>query len=562
MLREEDQKLLLGLVKRNIVTNSQLQDFIVSSESSINLQGIVQTLVRNFNIPEDQLSQVIAEEFNIPFLYATEGQNWVEVSDLPEEASSKYRFIPIIVEDLEITVAFIDPPYKRIINLIETTTRREVVPVVITVTAFDTLITKKSKKFGKESASRFNFEALDVEVRGEKWANSIESATKFPPATVIFSKIIEASGSFKTTEIHIETAHGGHLNIRFRIEGILQRVVTLPKRLTSSIFNIIEQSHMLTDDYSNSEFSGEMTYKLHNKKINFKYRIIETIQGKKAILFIPQSELEILTIDDLGYSENDLKRLNFLMSRNPGIVLIAGAKATGKTTTMLSILKTLETEQYSIFSMDDVVHNKFNGITQVEPKKSTAQERQKSLKNILEFVPDFFFLDEIKKIEELDILNDFIPNNIKVFSTYKALDAIKTILHIKKISNNFEEIIGNIHGVVAQKIVRKVCTNCSIDYRPDEDILESGGLINLPEEVYLSRGEGCGECTGTGYNKILPLVEVLIMTDELRTLFLQDASYNKILDEAKKTGFTTMRYDGIRKALRGVTTLDEILRVT
>ncbi len=560
MIRDEDQKLLIGLVKRNLITNDQLQNFVQTAENSINLQGIVQTLIRKFNLQEDIIAQVIAEEFNIPFLYATEGQNWVDVPELPEEASSKYRFIPIIVEDLEITVAFIDPPYKRIINLIETTTRREVVPVVITVTAFDNLIAKKSKKFKRDSVSKFNFDKLDVEIRGEKWANSIESATKFPPASVIFTRLLENAEFYKATEMHWETTIAGHLKIKMRIEGILQRVVTLPKRLANSLFVLINP------DFETSEqkyVSGTYILKNHNKKIPLPYHSIKTVTGRKLFIQLPKQQFDLFNLDDLGYSETDLNKAKFLASKTPGLVLISGSSYSGKHTTYYALLKYLDANKNSIISLEYEIYSELENITQIQiDPKASSQDIKRLCSTIINLKPDYLFMQKINKADDIDFINTLINNNAKVFAIYPAVDSIKAIFQIKKMLPNFSEFINNLSGVIAQKMIRKICTNCSIKYRPDEEDLEKISLLYLPDDVYLTHGEGCAECDGTGYNKIAPLVEVLIMTDKIKKLFIQNQIYETILFEAQKEGFTNMRFDGIRKVLRGVTTIEEVLRVT
>ncbi len=560
MIREEDQRLLIALVKKNIITNEQLQNFIQTSENSINLQGIVQTLIRKFQIQEDIIAQIIAEEFNIPFLYATEGQNWIDVPELPEEASSKYRFIPIIIEDLEITVAFIDPPYKRIINLIETTTRREVVPVVITVTAFDNLIAKKSKKLKKDQGGKFDFDKLDVEIRGEKWANSVESATKFPAAGVIFTRLLDNAEFFKATEMHLETTKPGHLRIKLRIDGILQRVVTLPQRLTNPMFSLI--SHM-EEGYKKSWDTGEFQIKHHNNKLTLHYYSLSTVNGIKMVINLPKKDLEIFSMEDLGYSEHDLEKTRYLISRTPGLVIISGPAFSGKTSTYYSILNELNAAENNIISLEYKNYHNFDKVTQITIEENIKkQDKLKIFEVIKNLKPDYFFLQRIVDSADIEFIQDLIASNVKVISIYPGNDSIKTVIELKNITSDYPKLIDNLKGVISQRLIRKICTSCSIKYRPDDDVLEKVSLLNLPEDIYITRGEGCPDCDGTGYNKITPLSEVLILTEELKEIFIQNLTYESILFEAQKNGFTNLRYDGIRKILRGVTTIDEVLRVT
>lgn len=561
MIKEEYQQLLVALVKRRILSQEQVQNFATQNEKAINSQGITQTLIWELGLDETQLDEIIAEEFNIPFIKSTESLNWVKVPDLPEEASTKYRFIPIILEDLEVTIAFVDPPTQRLKNLIESQVRREIVPVIISPSTFDKLITDKSKSVNKKIPSKFDFESLDVLTRGERWASSSEAAAYLPHANKVLSQLAESANNTKATAIHLEIIKDDFVNVKFRIDDILQRVVTLPSRYNPSIYQIIKQKAGIQDYKKNKIQKGFLKLKTKNSVLKADIHIMPGKYGEKITCKITGKLVEIFDTIDLGFSEHDMKIYEYIISQPASLIIFTGSENSGKFTTMFSTVKEIDTKNIQIASIESPIKIKTDIFTQTEITDKSEIDRLEGIKAISHHDVNIFILDEIQSQEEFDAIYELVIQGIKVLTTISAPDAFSAIFKLKNMGIDMNKFVDIANGIIAQKTVRKICHQCAIDYQPEEQNLEVVGLINLDSNQPLRKGEGCRECLGSGYSGTVPLYETLILNPKLKELILQNQTKEKMLQAAQINDFTTMKFDGVRKILRGITTIEEVLRV-
>ena len=563
MNKVENQKLLAALIQRKLISQSQAEDFMKKGQPSINAEGVSQSIIKFFHITEHQLDETIAEEFNIPFLYTTEGLQWINVSSLPDEASAKYRFIPIIIEDLELTVAFVDPPYKRLIELLENATHRQIVPVVITPSAFDMLLMNRSKEVQKQVSSTFDFEVIDVVKRGEKWATNKDTVQKLPSVNSVFTKLIEAAIDNKASHLHFNETSKGFLNVRFRIHGVMNRVVTLPIRYTSALPSLIKQAARIDDYQSNRPIKRKSIIKIRDTKINLEIATIPSEQSEKLTIRLINTKTEFLNLEEIGLSEPDKIRFNYLVHKPGSMILFAGPPQSGKSTTMYSALQFFNKERINIASASyEEVEIPMEGVTQVTYSKAEGMTLQDSVNALGDHNLDILAIDEISENTRMDVLFNISFRNTQIFSTIEARNVFDALYHLSNWVKDKSLLMLTLHGIISQKIVRKVCPVCAEKYRPKPELLEFIGLKNFPNDVLLTHGTGCQQCMGTGYLGIIPVFETLLFTDKMKSMFIKGCSLPELQEEAEKQKFTTMRYDGLRKAIRGLTTLDEVLRQT
>jgi type IV pilus assembly protein PilB len=561
MTKKENQQLISALVQQKILNRTQADNFINQAQSVVNTEGITQALIKSFNLDEHEVDEIIANEFNIPFLYSSDGLQWVDVPDLPDEASAKYRFIPIIIEDLELTVAFVDPPYARLIELLENATHRQIVPVVITPSAFDMLLMNRSKEVQKQVVSRFDFEVIDVEKRGEKWATSKDTVQKLPSANIVFTKLMEAAFDNQASHIHFETTKKGFLTVRFRLQSIIQRVVTLPSRYTSTLPSLVKQICRVEETQGGRPLKGKAILKIKEQKVNGELNVIPTGETEKLTLKLTTNKTNFLNIDEIGLSEHDKARFHYIVNKSGTIVLFCGPPQSGKSTTMYSIIQRFNNPDKHIASLDmDEIEFLMDGLLQMVYTKAEGLTFQDAMKALIDHNLDILAVDAVSDKSKFELALELINCNAQVFSTIDAVDTQNALHKLTTIFDNREYLTTAIRGIISQKLVRKICPVCSEKYRPKPDVLELMGLRNLPQDVMLSRGGGCSQCSGTGYLGVIPVFETFYFSDSMKLKFSQGCSVAELMQEAEKSGFTNMTYDGLRKVLRGLTTIDEIIR--
>lgn len=562
MAKNEDEALIKTLLQRDLLKREDLVKLDRSVNVFLSAEGITRTLIKFLKTDEHKIAEIIAEEFDVPQLKSLDGVSWINVPGLINEDLLKYRIIPIILEEKELTIAFIDPPYRNLVELLEKATHRRITPVIITVTHFDTLSQKKEKVQTILPRKSEIFDTIDVAKRGVKWAQSPETVSNLPSGTNVVLKIIEAAIDIDASDIHFEITQEGFLNIRFRTDGVLQRTVTLPKTYTSSIPAIIKQSGSVDSFKKRGVQEGQVTFTARGRKIHTRINVIPTSRGETLTLRILDKILHVISLDKLGLSHLDFSRFKQLLSYPDGIILFAGPAGCGKTTTMYSALNELNHVSKKISTIENPIECIIDGINQTSVAVGQQITFTEGGRALFHHDVDVLGVGEIRDTEQAELLIEAGLTGMKACSTLQSSDAIKSIFRLQNLGVKKEELSLVLRGIVAQRIVRKVCPYCAEKYRPDKDILQLAELLNLPEGLTLARGKGCKDCFGTGYLKRIPLFETLLIDDKIGSLIYKGSSYGEIKFSAERLGFVPMRLDGLRKALAGVTTLQEVLRVT
>jgi type IV pilus assembly protein PilB len=462
---------------------------------------------------------------------------------------------------LELTVAFVDPPYNRLIELLENATHRQIVPVVITPSAFDMLLMNRSKDVQKQVVSRFDFEVIDVEKRGEKWATSKETIQKLPTANTVFTKLMESAIENEASHIHLEVTEKGFLKVRFRLQGVMQRVVTLPLRYTSTLPAFIKQLCKMEDFQGTRPGKGKTVIKIKEHKINAELNVIPTNAAEKLTLQISREKTQFLNIDEIGLSEHDKVRFHYIINKSGSLVIFCGPPQSGKTTTLYSVIQRFNVEEKNIATLDlDEVEFIMSGLHQIAYTKAEGLNFQDSIKALTDHDLDLLAIDKMSDKSKLNAALEIAQSQTQVFTTMNSNDALQALSDLSELFENRELMTMKVRGIISQKLVRKVCPMCAEKYRPKVEILELVGLKNLPQDVLFSKGVGCPQCSGTGYLGVIPVFETFYFTEKMKSMFAQGCSLSEIKIEAVNSGFTDMKYDGLRKAIRGLTTIDEVLR--
>ena len=564
MAEVEDKILVQELLQRNLINQEKLAKIKDVALASLKTDGITKTLLKFLTIDEIKIAEIIYEKFNIPQIRKLNGLSYANVPGLPmDELLTDFKIIPIINESNELTIAIINPPYKKTIDVLKKITNQHIVPVVVKASDFDKIINNSQQKIEQIPSLNVDFDDIDVTKLGEQWAQKLEVSANLPPATKVVDKIIKTAVETGTSDIHFEISAKGFLNIRFRINNVLQRIVTLPQQYTTSITSILKQSGTVDSFGRKNIQQGQRVFTFHGKKIPTRINIIPTNTGEKITFRILKEGLQIKRIDELGLSIPDFQRFKKLLSYSNAIILFVGPSGCGKTTSMYAALNELNDKSRNIATIENPIECSIDDINQTAVDIGRDINFTNGIKALFHHDVDILGVGEIRNKEESELLIEAGLTGMLACTTLQATDAIKSIYRLKNLGIKTEELALVIQGIVAQRFVRKVCPFCTQEYQPGRDILEKAGLLNISNnKITFRKGTGCKTCLGSGYLNRIPIFEILLVNETMSSLIYRNASYREIKMAAEKNGFTTMRYDGIRKALSGITTLDEVIRVT
>jgi type IV pilus assembly protein PilB len=560
MYKQEDIRLIQALITTG---NLKEVDFVFLDENTLDYRlkhGITRTLINHAQIEERTIAQVISKEFHIPLMESIEGETWIEVEGVTKDELQKYHAIPFFVERKELSVAFVDPPYQAIILYLENTTGKRIVPVVVTSSVFEELSLGGKAINEHQRPNLTKLLQLDAAVQEDVQS---EFSVTFTPPDEIVQTAIETAYEMGADEIHFKFQKMGPVELSFRIAGVVQKATMLKPSCSSPLSAVLKQAgNVNASDNSDAPiFQGQAAFAALGKKIVTRLTLTESADSENIVLFLLTKNIQIRKVTELGLSGHDLARVTQLSSSPSALILFSGTARSGKTTTLYAFINQLRDGRRNISAVENPIEYQIDGITQISVDADRGLNFIESIRSLFKHRVDVLSVGEIKNKEEAALLIKAALAGIATVSTIQAPSAVSTLLLMQKLGTKKEELAKAISGIVAQRLVRHLCPDCRESYRPDRRLLEQAGLANLPERVLLSRGKGCKNCLNSGYNGTLALFETLPINDRIRELIMTGRSAADIIKAAEEGGFRSLRYDGLLKALAGLTTLEEIIRV-
>lgn len=362
----------------------------------------------------------------------------------------------------------------------------------------------------------------------------------------------------KASDIHIEPDRD-KMRVRFRIDGILHEIgdhaISLLPSLVSRIkvlANLDISEHRLPQD-------GRFQTTVGEKELDFRVSTFPTISGENVVMRLLDKSQIILGLEELGMNPRDLETFNNFIHRLYGLVLVTGPNGSGKTTTLYSALNIINSIDKSIATLEDPVEYQLPLIRQTQVDHEAKLTFADGLRSLLRQDPDVIMVGEIRDRDTAGIAVQSALTGHLVLSTLHTNDAVGALTRLIDMSIEPVLLSAATIGVIAQRLVRKICQNCSEQYTIAADTAKSMGL---PDDSVLYRGRGCGQCNSTGYRGRTGIFEVLSINDTIRMLLVAKAPFEQILDAARKQGMQALREDGLEKALAGITTIEEVIRVT
>lgn len=559
------------LVDSELVSDQQFQ--VAVSKSEKDGLSLEESLVNEGIITDLNLGQLISNFFGFHYTNLSRIKIPEDVLQLVPEVVARSRgVICFQKDDTSVSLGMIDPEDLEIVNFISKRTGLEVNRFYISTLDFQNalLLYRASAEDGLKKI--LNQVQKDRLPKTEKENSVIE----------LVDALLQYAELNGTSDIHIDPLEDDAV-LRYRIDGILHDIITLPKEIDEFIVARVKiLSKMRTDEHRAAQ-DGKLTFtmpaslgakdKNEKKKIDVRVSIVPTTHGENIVMRLLSVKNRALTLDDLGLSGRDAKIVRQAIKNPVGMILVTGPTGSGKTTTLYSILKLLNTRDVNIATVEDPVEYAIEGITQIQVNPKTNLTFANGLRAIVRQDPNIIMVGEIRDHETADIAVNSAMTGHLVLSTLHTNNAATTLPRLLDMGIEPFLIASTINIAIAQRLVRKICENCRASFLfSDQENLLIEALPHLKEALHkrigddlsklrLYKGDGCNVCENTGYAGRIGVFEVLSISESVKSAILSHASSQEIERIAEEEGMTTMFKDGIEKVMKGATTLEELLRV-
>ncbi|GAX88492.1 GspE/PulE family protein [Effusibacillus lacus] len=538
------------LLEFGLVTKDQLDQAL--AEQKVTGQPLGEVLIQRGAISEDQLIEVMEFQLGVPHVNLEQYEVDRSIVDLvPEELARRYKVLPVKRRGNRLTLAMIDPMDYYAIDDIQMTTGLQIDPVIATRDSIQKAFTHyySLKKSISEVLEDIHPEEIDEsQVRGED-----------APIVRMVNQLIEDAVDKRASDIHFDSQRAGVV-VRFRIDGILMNQMRLPKHMQPVLTARIKIMANLNIAERRLPQDGRIQLQVRGRTVDVRVATLPTIFGEKIVLRLLDMKNAITRIDRLGFSEINEKTFMRMVNSAHGIVLVTGPTGSGKTSTLYAALHHLNTERQNLITIEDPVEYQLDGINQVQVNPAIGLTFAAGLRSILREDPNIIMIGEIRDMETAEIAFRAALTGHLVLSTLHTNDAASAVTRLLDMGLESYLIASTMRGVVAQRLVRRICTDCKVSYVPHAEeaaVLEKHGV----HADKLWRGSGCALCNRTGYRGRLAIQEVLPFDEELRTLVTQHHPIDTYRNWARKQGFRTMLEDGLDKAVQGLTTMEEVFQV-
>ncbi len=536
-------------------------------------------LVKLKLVSEDELAMLLSESLGLPPIDITRLKiDPSVVKMVPQEVAIKYQIIPVSKMGDQLTLAMADPLNIFAIDSVVALTGLRITPIIgrsrDILSAIGTYYAQAAPDTGKETTEKFEAimkdikDAEEMELIKDATADldkaSIENLSQEAPIIKLTDVIIKQAVTAKASDVFIEPLEKS-LRIRYRIDGIIREIDQMSKVLH---FPIVSRIKVISNlDISEHRLPQDGRFKTileGEKEVDFRVNVLPTILGEKVVLRVLDKNAGILDLSKLGFSDSSLGRLKECSQRPHGMILACGPTGSGKTTTLYSVLKFIDSPGKNIVTVEDPVEFQMKGINQVNVKPTVGLTFAAALRSILRQDPDIILIGEIRDTETLDIAVKAALTGHLVLSSLHTTTAAGSVIRMMNMGVEPFLICSSVIAILAQRLLRKICGLCREEYTLSKEVIQKMNLGARAGQgnLRLYRGKGCKACFNTGYSGRIGITELLVLTPRIKELILANAGEYKIKEAGRHEGTATMREDGMSKVIEGLTSLEEVLRVT
>ncbi|MBI5620318.1 type II/IV secretion system protein [Candidatus Gottesmanbacteria bacterium] len=565
------QDLLTILASDGHITADQAEAIKLESlNSGTTVEAI---LVKRQLVTDLALTQSRAKALNIPFV-VLEGKAISPdvVGYIPEPVARRYVLVPFHFDEKTkiLSIAMVDPLDFQVLEFLEKKSGQTIKPFMATrEDIMDHIEELYNQNLGADVTAALK-ETSGSAVKTYE-AGKLGEVIREAPIAQIVSAILEQAMRIRASDIHIEPQMGD-TRVRYRVDGILQERLALPRGLQDAVVSRIKILSDMKIDEKRVPQDGRFNFKMGENEVDLRVSTLPTVHGEKVVMRLLKKSGGIPTMQELGLRGLALKNLETSIARPHGINLVTGPTGSGKTTTLYAVLAKLNNARVNIMTLEDPVEYEISGVNQVQINAAAGLTFATGLRSFLRQDPNIILVGEIRDTETTDLAIQAALTGHLVFSTLHTNNAAGAVPRLLDLGAEPFLVASALNAVVGQRISRRVCPTCRQEYDPDEAIVADirsvlGALYPADRPIKLYRGTGstggvpCQSCGGSGYLGRMGIFEVFPISDAISKLILQRAPMSEIEHQAKSEGMITMKQDGYLKAVEGVTTLEEVLRV-
>ncbi|MBI3597676.1 MAG: type II/IV secretion system protein [Nitrospirae bacterium] len=557
MLNAFDEKLGKILVQQGLISEANLAKAVEDQNMKRDNQKPLGAFLTEMKyVSEKDVLKALGIEFNFPVMELKEIiVDPVVLSLVPEAMARQFKVIPLYLVEKELTVAVADPTNIYGIDALTNQTRCHIQPVLALEREIMAAIDYNYRAQSRPQPQPDEDPVTATDLKRLEEAGKEVSTVKTVDG--VFLRAVQEGAS----DIHVEPSKD-KLSIRLRVDGMLKEYYTFSSKEQPSIISRIKiMSHL---DFSERQKPQDGRFKLQigGKEMDVRVSTLPTYFGEKVVLRLLDQEKIQLSLEDLGLSSHNLNLLKTMIAQPYGLLLVTGPTGSGKSTTLYTVLNTLKSEEKNIVTVEDPVEYQIPLVNQVQVNLKKDLTFANALRSVLRQDPNVVMIGEIRDPESGQIATEAALTGHLVFSTLHTNDSVSAVVRLVEMGIEPFLLAPSLLGIVAQRLARKVCSECMENYAPRKAELDRLGIPEETTGIKFSRGKGCPACKGLGYKGRIAIHEILMVDETIRTLISEKAPTAAIRAHAVQSGFIDMRLDGIRKLIKGMTTLEEVLRVT
>ncbi|MFH1645892.1 MAG: ATPase, T2SS/T4P/T4SS family [Candidatus Omnitrophota bacterium] len=565
------EKLIDIIKKSRLINEKQLEQALAyQKEHGGNLGNI---LLEQGLIKEKELVFLLSSSLNLPVLNLSRFKVDPDVIKIiPSKVAKQYHLIPVSKMGNSLTVCMSDPLNILAIDDIKALTHYEIDTIISTdkeiqeaihtyyeADAADLSMVLEDMRKEKEESLEEEFEVTPV---GEETIDIEDMAAQsnIPPVVKVVNLMLTEAVEKRVSDIHVEPEES-EVRVRYRIDGALREAFTIPKDNQNAVLSRLKIMSGLNITEWRLPQDGRFKIKVHDKEVDFRVSILPVTHGGKVVMRALDKASLSVGLKHLGFEDENLEKLNIALAKPYGMILVTGPTGSGKSTTLYSIVTKLNVPEKNIVTIEDPVEYKIEGISQIQVNEEIKLTFANGLRAILRQTPDIVLIGEIRDFDTADIGVKASLTGQLLLSTLHTNDAPSAVTRLIDMGLEPYLVASSLICIIAQRLCRKICPNCKEKAVVSQAVLDRLGL-KLPKGAVFYKGKGCSKCNGSGYHGRMGVLEVLLIDDGIRELITDKVSSDKLREYAISKGMTTLRDNAFAKCLKGLTTIEEVLRVT
>jgi type IV pilus assembly protein PilB len=565
-----DEFVLQLLIDKGIVDSATIDAIraeVAEEGGDVNYDtATLERLISDEVLTQLQIAEVLAAEFNMEVVHLANVRVSTEALEVvPFELANRYKVFPLEVDDSELELAVCDPLDMDAIDSISHVVKRSITSRVAPLEEIEKAIHQYYDSAHVDAGADDMFKGINIEGLGDldlPTGDEADVAEEEAPIIRYVHMVISEALRRRASDIHMEPLEK-RFRVRYRIDGVLHEVENPPKRLQPSIISRIKLMADVSIAEKRVPQDGRINIKVGPKVIDLRVSTLPTAFGESIVMRILDKEGLNLGLPQLGFFSDDQATFERIIAMPDGIFLVTGPTGSGKSTTLYSALNCINHPDRKIITVEDPVEYEMPGVNQVQVRRDVGMTFSAALRSMLRQAPNIIMVGEIRDKETAEIAVNASLTGHMVFSTLHTNDAPSAVSRLIDIGIKPFLVSASLRAVLAQRLVRRICPDCKESHHPDEKLLNSLGIrADQALDANFMKGLGCLKCNGTGFRGRIGVFEMFTLNEELEQMIYENASLVALRHKSREIGMRTMREDGVRKVIAGMTTAEEVLHAT